>query len=78
VTEYSKTKLSYKLGFKPGISVYLVNPPENYFELLGELPGDIIFLNKIKSNTDFIHFFTKEKSELESNFFVLKKNLSKN
>lgn len=74
---YSKTKLIHKLGIKAGQTVYLLNTPENYFELIGDLPEETIVSKKLKGNINFIHFFTKEKSELEENFPILKNKLHK-
>lgn len=43
---YSKTPLLRKLGIKPGFSMLIINEPENYRSLLGELPEDTIFTEK--------------------------------
>jgi hypothetical protein len=46
--------------------------------LLGKLPSETIILKKQTKETDFIHFFTTQKSELEQTFSFLKNLLSKN
>lgn len=75
---YSKTKLIDKLGIKSGNLMYVLNPPDDYFQLLGKLPDELSVSKKLLDNLDFIHFFAKEKMLLEENFSVLKKHLSKN
>lgn len=74
---YSKTKLIDKLGIKPGWKIYLLNTPGNYFDLLGTMPDGISITRKLTGKINFIHYFTKERKELEINFPVLKKNLLK-
>lgn len=75
---YSKTRLIDKLGIKPGFKIYVENVPENYFEILGDLPANVTKIKKpsdLKS-IDFVHFFTKEKKLVEKNFSVFKNYLS--
>jgi len=43
--------------------------------LLGELPQGAILEDKLSKNAAFIHYFTKEKSSLSSDFLKLKKAL---
>lgn len=74
---YSNTKLIDKLGVKPGFRIYIKNAPENYFEMLGKLPDGIQLNKKICHDTDFIHFFTMQRSALEKNFLIFKSRLSK-
>lgn len=38
---YSGAPLIKKLGIKPGYRIALLNAPESYLELLGELPADV-------------------------------------
>lgn len=75
---YSKTKLIDKLGIKSGNLMYVLNPPDDYFKLLGKLHNEITVSENLLNNLDFIHFFAKEKILLEENFPVLKNHLSKN
>ncbi len=37
--------LSQKLGIKGGIKVITVNPPDNYYELLGDLPENVVIIH---------------------------------
>jgi hypothetical protein len=43
---------------------------------LGRLPENVNVVKELKGPIDFIHFFTKEKKELEDMFPILKKELS--
>lgn len=75
---YSGTPLVKKLGIKAGNDILLVNTPDHYMDLLGtELPDDLVFQEE-RSQSDFIHFFTKEHEELDREFSDLKKYLDKN
>ena len=74
---YSKTPLVKKLGIKPGFTVLLVNEPANLRSLLGELPEDVSFVDQSSSPVDYIHFFTKEKTELLAQIGTLKSAIKK-
>lgn len=75
---YSKRSLVDKLGIKSGLTVYLVNPPENYDDTLGQLPADVNLLERSQPAIDFIQFFTKSQLELEAEFPRLKKAMAVN
>lgn len=78
VVDYSKKTLIEKLGIREGLKIIVINPPENYIRTLGKLPKNVLNLQELKGPSDFIHFFTKEKKELEDKFPILKKELSQN
>jgi hypothetical protein len=61
---YSGTPLLKKLGVKPEYKMLLINPPDNYFELLEINVTDQL----VKKNgvPDWIHLFVKSKNEFES------------
>jgi hypothetical protein len=69
---YSSTPLSKKLGIKRGYKILLHNQPENYFDLFSDLPLNLTFLKKAKSEeADFIHIFCtsfKKLKKLLSNY----------
>jgi len=75
VAGYSKTPTWKKLGIKEGMRVIHLHAPEDYPQLLGELPLGAILEDKLSKNAAFIHYFTKEKSSLSSDFLKLKKAL---
>jgi hypothetical protein len=69
--------LAQKLGIKEDSRITILNPPDNYHEILGKLPRNVSLAKTFKGPLDFIHFFTKEKVELERMFPILKQELSK-
>ncbi len=76
---YSGTPLQKKLGIKPNYKVLLVNPPEHYIELLGELPDSVEIINSSYNYPiDFIHVFCKTEEELHNFFPPLKNKLDRN
>ena len=63
---YSGTPLIRKLGLKPGMTAYVINPPWPYGETLGQgtdipelAPGATL-----PTGTDFLHIFTRHRDEL--------------
>jgi len=75
---YSGTPLVKKLGYKSGFAALIMNEPGNYRELLGDLPESAEIHKEPKQNLfDLIHFFTKEKLELELELPKLKMMLKK-
>lgn len=74
---YSATPLIKKLGIKPDDKVLFINEPAIFYKDLGVLPEE---LNKVNNKThfDYIHFFTKDKDDLEKFFKEIPKHLGKN
>lgn len=62
-TGYSGTPLFKKLGIKSGHLVYLKNAPNDYFELLDEIPNEVHFVENLDERVDLIHFFTNDFNE---------------
>ncbi len=63
-TGYSGKPLFEKLGIKPGTKILLVNPPENYFDLIG-----VNIKNQLCNSLekpDLIHLFARNIKEFES------------
>jgi len=55
---YSGTPLIRKLGMKPGHRVLVIDAPDDYWELLGELPPDVeIRGQRTRARVDFVHIF---------------------
>jgi hypothetical protein len=62
---YSGTPLLQKLGIKPGLTVVTINAPSNYRRLLGKPASKIKFSDRVSDGSDFVHFFSMDRSELE-------------
>lgn len=75
---YSNTSLVKKLGIKSGFKVRFIDPPEHYFDLLEGLPADIVVFEEPTPGVDFIHYFTKQASDLERDLAALKKEIVPN
>lgn len=63
-TGYSGTPLVKKLGYKPAFRVYLDGVPDDYRDLLGPVPDDVVFLDAPTAPLDLVHLFTASKAEL--------------
>ncbi len=65
-TGYSGTPLIRKLGIKEGFKVSVINPPSNYWRLLGRLPADVELLKKSSRRPlDFVHVFATDATALK-------------
>ena len=73
---YSGTPLPQKLGIKPGLTVITINAPTNYRRLLGTVPRGITFTGRLKRESNFIHVFIKQRSELEKRLSILREKLA--
>ena len=58
--DYSKTPLSKKLGIKGGARVGVVNEPESFWEVLGELPEGVELFERASRKLDVIVYFSDE------------------
>jgi len=75
---YSGKPLSQKLGLKQGMKLLFLNAPENYLQLLGDLPQDSMQVKDKTSTIDFVHLFVKKTSEIEKSLPQLVKRLEQN
>ncbi|MCI0414311.1 DUF3052 domain-containing protein [bacterium] len=73
---YSKRSLPEKLGIKEGAEIGIVNAPPDYDQTLTPLPEGVLRAKKLRAGMAFIHFFTKERSELSKRFPELKNYLA--
>jgi hypothetical protein len=64
-TNVSGTSLVRKLGVRPGSRVALVNAPDRFEELLGELPDGATVSRRLLGSRDVIVAFFVRRSELE-------------
>jgi len=71
---YSGTPLHKKLGLKDGFRVRVINGPENYSELIGEVRLEY---QQRGGGLDLIHFFTNSADELEKVLPVIMKDVRK-
>lgn len=62
---YSGTPLPKKLGITESTRLLVINAPDDYLVLLGELPESLICDKRLSKSTTLIHLFTKSRSELE-------------
>lgn len=76
---YSKTPLWKKIGYKDGFRCQLFGEPDNYLQMVAPLPEAVILedLDLETTELDLIHFFTKQRTELETNFPLLKSKIKK-
>ena len=73
---YSNRSLVDKLGIKAAFKISILKAPSGYAKTLGKLPEDVRTLANPKSSMDFIHFFTKNRKDLEKRIGPLKKSLA--
>ncbi len=62
---YSGKPLIKKLGIKEGYSIAVLDPPDNYWNLLGQLPPRLLATGPGHSELDFVHVFVTAKADLE-------------
>ena len=73
---YSGTPLLKKLGIKPGFRVYVHQPPSSYFDWLYPLPDNIIVVEKLGNDVDFIHLFVKDQESMRTLLLKSKRSLA--
>ncbi len=73
---YSGTSLLKKLGLKEGLRIRLIDPPDNYFELLEIDASDQ--LAGARETLDWVHLFARSRREFEKGMDLLKKTYTKN
>ena len=75
---YSQRSLAQKLGIKTGWTITVINAPENYLELLAGLPDAVTIEHELGGNLPFVHYFCKERSQLEASFPAIRESLLQN
>jgi len=73
---YSGTPLPKKLGIKEGFQVLAVGAPEHYRGLLAPLPPSVRFVSRANQDTDLVHVFSTQKSQLSKALTVCRDTLS--
>ncbi|MXV14639.1 DUF3052 family protein [Hufsiella ginkgonis] len=61
---YSQTPLAKKLGIKAGFSVFTVNEPAHFRDLLTDLPERVNW-NNPESQPDLVHLFIRSAAEVK-------------
>jgi hypothetical protein len=61
---YSGKPLAAKLGIKPGIRIWALNPPPHYEALLGPLPAQAAMVADA-AEADILHAFVTTREDLE-------------
>lgn len=77
-TEYSKSPLVKKLALKPKSRVAVLNAPEGYRDLLGELPPETTYAEALDGKLDWIQVFVTQKQTLYNQLPALKQHLAPN
>lgn len=72
---YSGTPLVRKLGIKAGIKMCVIDPPQNYWDLLGNLPDDVSVHELREGAFDLIHVFAEDRAQLEAQLGRLKQSI---
>lgn len=77
---YSGTPLVKKLGIKPDFRIALLNAPDHYLDLLGDLPHGITIDDALVDSDqdyDFVHAFYVNRADYEADFVTLKSAIKK-
>lgn len=74
---YSGTPLQKKLGIKPGMKMFVAQPPELYFDWISPLPDNVTVNRKLVKDTDFVHLFVRDQKSFKAVFQQAKKHLDK-
>jgi Protein of unknown function (DUF3052) len=73
---YSGTPLAKKLGFKPGFAAAYVAAPDDFDELLGELPDGVTVRRRLSGPLDLIVCFVTARRDLEKRLATLRAALA--
>jgi hypothetical protein len=72
---HSGTPLVRKLGIKAGFKMCVIDPPQNYWHLLGDLPENVSVGRPGEGVFDLIHVFAKDGAQLEAQIEKLKQHI---
>jgi hypothetical protein len=76
VAGYSKTPLIKKLGIEAGFKMCVIDPPPNYWDLLGPLPERVSAHDPGADGLDVIHVFVRERQQIEAQIRVLRERIA--
>jgi len=68
--------LTDKMRIKEGTTLVVLHAPANYKQTLGDLPENVRIKNRLAEKNDFVHFFTKNKAELENEILEVYKAIN--
>lgn len=74
---YSGKQLYEKLGVKSGFTIMTVAAPDDYEELLGDLPADVVIKAKSSKDADMVHVFATAHKDLAKQLPKLMKTIRK-
>ena len=72
---YSGTPLARKLGIRPNEELIALQAPENYAQLLQDLPDGVTIRNRLTSGARFVHLFVRQRSDLQKRLRELRTKL---
>lgn len=58
------------------MTIVALNAPTNYRKLLGKIPSEVTFANRVGAQSDFVHLFTKSRNELTTQLKLLRKKIA--
>jgi hypothetical protein len=64
-----------KLGIKAGFKMCVIDPPQNYWHLLDDLPENVSVGGPGEGAFDLIHIFATDKAQLEAQIDTLKQRI---
>lgn len=73
---YSGTPLAKKLGIKEASTVYAIDAPANYQDLLAPLPEGVQFVAKLTASTEVTHLFVDKKQALQKTLKSLRDKMA--
>jgi hypothetical protein len=75
---YSGRPLAQKLGFKPPLTVFVLDPPDGYETWLEALPDGVILVSSITPSIEAAHLFLTQRATLELQLTLLRDRLVQN
>jgi hypothetical protein len=76
--DYSKSPLVKKLAIKPKTRVTIINAPDGYRDMLGDLPEGVTYSESSDGTFDWIQIFVTKQQELYDQLPTLKAKLAPN
>ena len=75
---YSETPLVRKLGFKEGMKILFLDAPDDYIQLIPDLPPGCSVAYGEGRDMDLVHLFARNISDLENKILKAKESIHKN